>query len=119
MLELTRQEPELLQALTEGGAPILAEVVYVIREEMAQTIEDVLLRRIGVQFHSWKEASDAAPVVGQFLARELGWTDEQTDAAVAAYSSSIQHLLRSAGIEQKPTDDLSLRERSRSLTENP
>jgi len=112
VLDLTKQEPELLQALTEGGAPILAEVVYVIREEMAQTIEDVLLRRIGVQFHSWKEASDAAPVVGQLLARELGWTDEQTDAAVAAYSSSIQHLFQSAGIERNLTDDVSLRERS-------
>ena len=57
---------------------ICAEVVYVIREEMAQTIEDILLRRIGVQFHSWKEAAQAAPVVGQLLAREFGWSEAQT-----------------------------------------
>ncbi len=71
VLELAKQEPQLLQPLIEGGAPIRAEVVYVIREEMAQTIEDILLRRIGVQFHSWKEAEKAAPVVGQLLAREF------------------------------------------------
>jgi glycerol-3-phosphate dehydrogenase len=71
----------------------------VIREEMAQTIEDILLRRIGVQFHSWKEAAQAAPAVGQLLAREFAWSDAQTREAIAAYLGSIQHLLQSAGIE--------------------
>jgi glycerol-3-phosphate dehydrogenase len=99
VLELSRQDPQLLQPLFEGGIPIRAEVVYVIREEMAQTIEDILLRRIGVQFHSWKEAAQAAPAVGQLLAREFAWSDAQTREAIAAYLGSIQHLLQSAGIE--------------------
>jgi glycerol-3-phosphate dehydrogenase len=99
VLELAKREPQLLQPLLEGGIPIRAEVVYVVREEMAQTIEDVLLRRIGVQFHSWKEAAQAAPAVGQLLAREFAWSDAQTKEAVAAYLGSIQHLLLSAGIE--------------------
>jgi len=99
VLELAKREPQLLQPLTNGGVPIRAEVVYVIREEMAQTIEDVLLRRIGVQFHSWKEAAQAAPVVGQLLAREFAWSDAQTKEATDAYLGSIQHLLQSAGIE--------------------
>jgi glycerol-3-phosphate dehydrogenase len=99
VLELTKQDPQLLQPLFEGGAAIRAEAVYAIREEMAQTIEDILLRRIGVQFHSWKEAALAAPVVGHLLARELGWNDAQTKEAIDAYLGSIQHLLHSAGIE--------------------
>jgi len=99
VLELAKQEPQLLQSLYEGGIPIRAEVVYVIREEMAQTIEDILLRRIGVQFHSWKEAAQSTPVVGQLLAREFAWSDAQTKEAVAAYLGSIQHLLHCAGIQ--------------------
>jgi glycerol-3-phosphate dehydrogenase len=99
VLELTVRDPQLLQPLTAGGIPIRAEVVYAIREEMAQTIEDILLRRLGVQFHSWKEAAQSAPVVGQLLAREFAWNDAQTSEAIAAYQGSIQHLLRSAGIE--------------------
>jgi glycerol-3-phosphate dehydrogenase len=99
VLDLARQEPPLLQPLFEGGYPIRAEVVYAIREEMAQTIEDILLRRIGLQFHSWKEAAQAAPVVGQLLAREFGWNDAQTQQAVTAYLGTLQHLLQSAGIE--------------------
>jgi len=99
VLELAEQEPQLLQPFFAGGAAIRAEAVYAIREEMAQTIEDILLRRIGVQFHSWKEAAQAAPVVGQLLARELAWNDAQTREAVDAYLGSIHHLLQSAGIE--------------------
>jgi glycerol-3-phosphate dehydrogenase len=100
VLELGKLEPQLLQPLIEGGAAIQAEVVYSIREEMAQTIEDVLLRRIGVQFHSWKEAVLAAPVVSRLLAREFGWSDEQRKKALSTYLESIQHLLQSAGIEK-------------------
>jgi glycerol-3-phosphate dehydrogenase len=98
VLEVATPEPQLLLPLVEGGFAIRAEVVYVIREEMAQTIEDVLLRRIGVQFHSWKEAAKAAPVVGQLIAREFAWSDARTREEIAAYLATIQHLFQSAGI---------------------
>jgi glycerol-3-phosphate dehydrogenase len=100
VLELTRQEARLLQPLVEGGAPICAEVVYAIRKEMAQTIEDILLRRIGVQFSSWKEAEQAAPVVGELLAREFAWSHARTKQEIGAYLGTIRHLLQSAGIVQ-------------------
>jgi glycerol-3-phosphate dehydrogenase len=99
VLDLAEQDSQLLQPFSAGGIPIRAEAVYAIREEMAQTIEDVLLRRVGLQFHSWREAAQAAPVVGQLLARELAWNDAQTREAVDAYLGSIHHLLQSAGIE--------------------
>ncbi len=102
MLELAEQDPQLLQPLVPGGAAIGAEVVYAIREEMAQTIEDILARRLGVQFHSWKEASEAAPVVAQWLAREFAWSEAQTNDAVTAYLGNLRHLLHAAGIENQP-----------------
>jgi glycerol-3-phosphate dehydrogenase len=99
VLEVTRQEPELLQPLCEGGIPIRAEVVYAVRAEMAQTIEDVLLRRIGVQFYGWKEAAQSALVVGHLLAREFAWNEAQTRGAVDSYLASIRRLIDCAGIE--------------------
>ena len=105
VMELAEQDAQLRQPLFEGGAAIRAEVVYVIREEMAQTIEDVLSRRIGVQFHSWKEAARAAPVVCRLLAREFAWSKAQSREALDGYLASIQHLLDSAGFRgiSKPT----------------
>src|SRR5262245_2993738 len=33
---------------------IRAEVVYAVREELAARVKDVLARRVGVQFYSWR-----------------------------------------------------------------
>ncbi len=98
VLELAKHDSQLLQPLFEGGVPILAQAVYAIREEMAQTIEDILLRRIGVQLQGWKEAAEAAPVVAQLLAQEFGWSDAQRKDALGAYLASLEHLRHSAGI---------------------
>lgn len=102
VLELAEPDPRLLQPLVPGGAAICAEVVYAIREEMAQTIEDILARRLGVQFHSWSEAAEAAPAVAQWLAREFAWSEAQTHQAVAAYLGTLRHLIHAAGIENQP-----------------
>src|SRR5262249_17613107 len=44
VLELTTGSPALLQPILAAGHAIRAEVVYVVRNEMAATIEDVLAR---------------------------------------------------------------------------
>lgn len=99
VLEVAKHEAQLMQPLCKGAIPILAEVVYAIREEMAQTIEDILLRRIGLQFYSWKEAEKAAPAVAELLGRELGWSQAQCDHALGTYLASLHHLRHSAGLE--------------------
>lgn len=102
VLALAADEPSLRWPLVADQVPLQVEVIYAIRQEMAQSIEDILLRRIGLQFVSWKAAAQAAPVVGQLLARELGWSRPQMQQAVAVYQASIQHLWQSAGIEFEP-----------------
>lgn len=58
-----------------------AELKYVIQNEMALTIEDVLARRIRLLFLDAKAAMEAAPLVVKFLCAENGkdekWQQEQ------------------------------------------
>jgi len=98
VLELAKADPTLAQPLIPGGAPIQAEVVYAVREELAQTIEDVLSRRTGLQFYSWRDAEKAAPVTGSLMARELRWTAAQEHEAVTRYTDRIHFLLDRAGL---------------------
>ena len=84
--------------IVPGFAPLRAEVVYCARNEMAMTIEDVLMRRTGLQFYSWKAAISAAAPTGAILAKELGWTPEQEHSLVTEYSGKIHHLLQLAGL---------------------
>jgi glycerol-3-phosphate dehydrogenase len=99
VLKLTDENRSLAQPVLPGSAPIQAEVVYSVREEMATTIEDVLARRLGVQFWSWREAIHSAPVVGSLIAEELQWSPAQARSAISSYVEKINHLLDRAGLE--------------------
>ncbi|WP_158945160.1 glycerol-3-phosphate dehydrogenase/oxidase [Granulicella sp. S190] len=68
ILRLTADNAELAEPMVAGYPAIKAEVIYAVRQEMAVTIEDVLARRIGLQMYSWRDAIDAAPVVGWLMA---------------------------------------------------
>jgi glycerol-3-phosphate dehydrogenase len=95
---LSKEDPELRRPIVNDGAPIQAEIVYSIRNEMACTIEDVLARRIGVQFYSLAMAIAAAPVVASHLAREQGWSRQEELAAVDDYVQKIRHMQEVVGI---------------------
>lgn len=108
VLELTQEKAHLSRPIVPGGAPIQAEVVYSVREELAAKIEDVIARRTGIQFYSWREAIQAAPVVGSLMAQELGWSDSEAKSAIAAYVDKINRLLERAGLEQERSESLSV-----------
>jgi glycerol-3-phosphate dehydrogenase len=101
VLALASENSALRDPILAGRSAIKAEVVYVVRHEMAATIEDVLARRIGMQLYSWRDAIQAAPVVGSLMAEELSWTSSFAHAAITHYVEKINHLLDSAGLSRK------------------
>jgi glycerol-3-phosphate dehydrogenase len=98
VLDLTKHNPELKSPIVVGSPIVQAEIVFCNRQEMAVTIEDVLARRIGLQFFDWRLAMEAAPVVASHLARELAWSDREQDEAVQAYVAKIRRSLSSIGL---------------------
>ncbi|MEO8736793.1 MAG: glycerol-3-phosphate dehydrogenase/oxidase [Edaphobacter sp.] len=81
----------LLQNLSEKDAELndllhprlpyrLREVVWAARYEMARTVEDVLARRTRALFLDARAAIEAAPVVANLLAKELGRSDAWRDS---------------------------------------
>jgi len=101
VLALASENAALLDPILEGRSAIKAEVVYAVRHEMAATLEDVLARRIGMQLYSWRDAIQAAPVVGSLMAKELSWTSSFSHAAITEYVEKINHLLDSAGLSRE------------------
>ena len=99
VIALTKEDPGLGEFIVQGAPAIRAEIVYAIREEMAVTIEDVLARRIGLQYFSWDLAAQAAPVVAGYIARELGWPDMKKRDAVLDYTRKIQRMQSAVGLQ--------------------
>jgi glycerol-3-phosphate dehydrogenase len=101
VLDLANKDAQLGKPIVEGFVPIRAEIVH-SAFEMAVTIEDVLARRVGLEFFSWRASIDAAPVVGSILGKQLGWSAEQTENAIRKYVGKIERYLRVAGLAPGP-----------------
>jgi len=74
--ELIQDEVALAEPLSDGCSVIGVEVIFAVRGEMAMTLSDCLLRRIGLAC-SPREATAAAPAAARLMARELGWDAER------------------------------------------
>jgi glycerol-3-phosphate dehydrogenase len=102
VLDLARKDPELAKPIVADFAPIRAEIVQSARD-MAVTIEDVLARRTGLEFFSWRASKEAAPVVGSILGQQLGWSAEHVRSAIGLYVDKIDRYFRVAGLRSGPS----------------
>jgi glycerol-3-phosphate dehydrogenase len=78
-------DPDLAEPLVAGQPYVRAEAVYAVRREMATTLEDVLVRRTRAHLFDRHATLEAAPQVARLLARELGWSDDETARQLDAY----------------------------------
>ena len=80
---LAQQEPDLNNKLHPKFPYLLAEVVWSARNEMAETVEDILSRRLRILFIDANAAKEMAPKVASLLAKELkqqiSWENDQVD----------------------------------------
>ena len=78
---LKQENKEYAQLLHKDYTFTVAHVVWAVREEMAQTVEDVLARRVRLLFLDARVAAEVAPMVASIMAKELGkdrnWEEEQ------------------------------------------
>ena len=85
--ELIRESPALGEKLHAAFPYRAAEVVWAARHEMARTVEDVLARRTRALFLDSKAAMQAAPLVADLLAKELGRDEQWQHQQVARFQS--------------------------------
>ncbi|HVU21717.1 MAG TPA: glycerol-3-phosphate dehydrogenase/oxidase, partial [Rhizomicrobium sp.] len=75
MLAEAGNRPELLSAIGPTG-DIGAQILFAIREEMALTLEDVVMRRTGVG-QIGAPSRETLDIVSNLMAIELGWSEER------------------------------------------
>jgi glycerol-3-phosphate dehydrogenase len=99
--DLSESDPELAQKLDPELPYIGAEVVWAAREEMAQTLDDILARRTRALLLNARAAIRMAPTAAKLLARELGkdkaWEDAQAKSFCALAAQYDLHQARRGG----------------------
>ncbi|WP_179873016.1 glycerol-3-phosphate dehydrogenase/oxidase [Microcella indica] len=102
LLDLIIARPELQEPLPGADDYIAAEVVYAATHEGALHIEDVLARRTRISIEAWDRGVEAAPVVADLMAAELGWDDERRQWEVEHYLRRVEAERAS---QEQPDDE--------------
>jgi glycerol-3-phosphate dehydrogenase len=87
VLALGQNRPDLRVALSESG-DIGAQVLFAIREEMAMTLEDVVMRRTGMGQLGNPGAENIARAA-DIMTDELGWNDARKAKEIQSIASNF------------------------------
>lgn len=87
VLHLIDEDSSLSERVVPDLPYLMAEVVYACRFEMAANLDDVLVRRLHVNFEAHDRGLACAPLVAARMAAELGWSAQQIDTQVERYQS--------------------------------
>ncbi|WP_316816587.1 glycerol-3-phosphate dehydrogenase/oxidase [Pedobacter nyackensis] len=90
---LIKAKPELGEVLHVGFKYVKAEVVWMVRNEMSRTVEDVLSRRMRLLFLDAKGALMLAPAVAKVMAEELGKDEQWINVQVAEFTKLVGRYL--------------------------
>jgi glycerol-3-phosphate dehydrogenase len=91
--DIAAADPALLEPLHYRLPYPKAEVVWAARQEMARTVEDVLSRRTRALLLDARASIEAAPLVAELLANELGRSADWANAQVEAYATLARGYL--------------------------
>ena len=74
-----------------SGCPVVgAEVIHAVRNEMALTLADFMVRRIGAVWRWPTEAEAAAPAVARLMAAELRWDQQRCGRELAEFKEDLR-----------------------------
>ncbi|HKW93317.1 MAG TPA: glycerol-3-phosphate dehydrogenase/oxidase [Methylomirabilota bacterium] len=89
VLELGRKLPDGFERLCPSNPEIVAQLHHAMREELAVTLQDVLLRRTGIG-QSRCQGLDCAEPIAARMAEVAGWSRRRLDAELEAYSQHVE-----------------------------
>lgn len=86
------QAPSSGKLLIEGLPYSEAELRYVIENEMACTVKDVLNRRWGVQLFNWEQTLLLLPAVGKWMSDHFNWNEKEKQVYISDYELELKKM---------------------------
>jgi len=79
----------LFRRLLPAHPAIEAEVIHAVRRELAQTVEDVMIRRFHAYYEHIEHGAPAAHRVAELMGEELGWDALRVKAEAERYRAFV------------------------------
>lgn len=91
--KLQDENPEFAKKLHPNYDYTVSEVIWAIREEMAQNVEDVLARRLRILFLDARAAIEMVEKVATIMAKEMDKNEKWTKLQIDEFIDLAQHYL--------------------------
>jgi glycerol-3-phosphate dehydrogenase len=88
VIELAGKLPEGTEPLCPRNPDIVAQLHLAVQDEMAVSLQDVLLRRTGIGTSAC-QGLDCAEAIGRRMAPLLGWSSRRLEAELATYRAHV------------------------------
>jgi glycerol-3-phosphate dehydrogenase len=89
IIQLMAADRTLAERIVPDLPYVMAEVVYACRYQMAIMLDDVLVRRMHINFEDWSRGVEAAPHVASCMAHELNWDQPEIERQVNRYLEQV------------------------------
>ena len=89
---LQNDDSSLSPPLAEGLPYTGAHLVYGVQKELAQTLSDLLIRRVHLAFETRDHGKSVAPRAADIVAPLLGWNDVTKSARVRDFEEDIARM---------------------------
>jgi len=89
---LQREDARLAEPLVPGLPYTGAHLVYGVSKEMAQTLSDLLIRRVHLAFETADHGASVAARAADMVAPLLAWDDQTKSARVREYRENIERI---------------------------
>jgi len=89
LAKLCAADPSLMEPIVPGRVEIMAQVDFGVREELAASVSDIMMRRTQIFFRDFKQGLGSLDKVALRLAHLIGWSDEEKQKSIDAYEAEV------------------------------
>jgi glycerol-3-phosphate dehydrogenase len=93
ILDTLETTPTLIERICPDFPPIMAEIPFLLEEEMAISLEDILSRRIRLGFLHQRQCLEAAVKVGRLAQKINQWDNKRLEVEIANLQTSFGEQL--------------------------
>ncbi len=91
-LELARlcaDDPKLVEPIIPGRVEIMAQVDFGVKEELAASVSDIMIRRTQIFFRDRDQGLGAVDKVADRMAELIGWSDAEKQKSIDDYRAEV------------------------------
>ncbi|MEO7310526.1 MAG: glycerol-3-phosphate dehydrogenase/oxidase [Chitinophagaceae bacterium] len=93
---LAAKDLSLAQRILPGMPYTFAELKYLLENEMACTVKDVVARRWGLALTNWDKTVAIIPVIGKVMTTHFQWTEMEQQLYIDVYKAEVETMIRLA-----------------------